>query len=740
MRTPTRTNRAQFGRVRPHSVEAPRATRGELGRGLTRGVSRLALVSPSDTIFLNRDLSLLEFYYRVLEEGLDRDNPLLERLKFLAIFASNLDEFFMIRVAGIKELVGHENTEVSSGSMTAAEQLKAIRERVDSIIALQMDCLRSEILPGLKEQGVEVVSYVSLSTSEREYVDEYFDNQVFPVLTPLAVDPAHPFPYISNLSLNLGLLVDPLPELGVTGSLTGRVEPRFVRIKVPPVVPRLVPVDPDALRFVLLEDLIAKNAGSMFPRMRVGSCFEFRVTRDADLEIQEDEAADLLQTIEQSLRKRRFGTPVRLEITSAMPDQVLEGLVESLGNLTMDDVYKMDGPLAIADFMALYKIDRPDLKDRPLRVTVPSAFKKQQSIFEVIRERDILLHHPYMAFSTVTDFIDMAANDPDVLAIKCCLYRTGEDSPVPESLIRASEQGKQVTAVVELKARFDEEKNIEWAKRLEEAGVHVTYGLLGLKTHSKVTLVVRREEGELRTYVHISTGNYNTTTSKVYTDLGLLTADEEIGADATELFNFLTGFSRQKKYRQLLISPVNTRDRMAALIKREIAHARAGRGARIIAVVNRLADREIIQLLYEASQAGVKIDLIVRGICTLKPGVPGLSENIAVRSIVGRFLEHSRIFYFSNGGDDEVYLGSADWMARNLDHRVEVVTPIHDRYLKTYIRDVVLDAYLRDNVKARLLLPDGSYQRIQASPQEQPFDSQLYLEGRAGFSFVHSEG
>lgn len=677
----------------------------------------------------NRELSLLEFYRRVLEEALDSSQPLLERLKFLSIFSTNLDEFFMIRVSGLKEALDEDVTELSPDGMTPAEQLRVIRERLLPMVAEQMRCLREEVLPQLKAQGIEVVAYDSLTEAERESLNAYFTKNVFPVLTPLAVDPAHPFPYISNLSLNLGLMVEPIRAHGITQSLTGKIEPRFVRIKVPPLVPRLVPVGESGMKFTLLEELIAANADSLFPRMRTGKSHFFRVTRDADIEVREDEAADLLQEIEQTLRQRRFvGTAVRLEVSKTMPDEMVQYLTNALG-LTPEDVYVIDGLLCVPDLMKLCELDKPELKDRPLQITVPASLKNGDSIFEVIKKQDILLHHPYTSYSMIVDFINEAAQDADVLAIKMCLYRTGQDSPIPQALIEASGKGKQVTAIVEIKARFDEENNIEWAKRLEEAGVHVVYGLLGLKTHCKVALVVRQEKEALKRYVHLATGNYNPVTSSVYTDFGLLTANEEIGADATDLFNFLTGYSRQKEYQQLLVAPVNLRERMLSLIQRETEHCLKGRPSRIIIKINRLADAEIIRALYEASQAGVQIDLIVRAICMLRPNVPGLSETITVRSIVGRLLEHSRIFYFANGGEEKVYIGSADWMPRNLDRRVEVVAPIHNPDLKRYLKDVVLAAYLRDNVKARRLRPDGTYERIQPAPGEERFDSQMHFEG-----------
>jgi polyphosphate kinase len=494
------------------------------------------------------------------------------------------------------------------------------------------------------------------------------------------------------------------------------------------VVPRLVPVGDGGHKFVLLEELIEANLHAIFPRMRLSKAHMFRVTRDADVEIRDDKAADLLNLIKESLRERRFGQPVRLEVSSTMPKGMVDYLTKSL-NLEADDVYVLDGILGVGDLMELYNLDRPDLRDKPVRMTVPAPLTDKRNLFESIKKQDILLHHPYTAYTSVTDFIQAAAKDPKVLAIKICLYRTGKNSPIPQALIEASERGKQVTAVVEIKARFDEENNIEWAQRLVEAGVHVVYGLVNLKTHSKVALVIRRESHGLQTYVHVATGNYNPTTSKVYTDLGLLTADHEIGDDATDLFNFITGFSRQREYTRLLVAPVNLRERMLQLIERETDHAQAGRPAHIMAKINRLTDLEIIDALYKASQNGVKIDLIVRGSCMLRPGVPGLSETIHVRSVVGQLLEHSRIFYFANAGEEDVYIGSADWMTRNLDRRVEVVTPILDVNLKRYLKDVVLAAYMRDNVKARILNSDGLYERVPMSPESTPFNSQLHFEG-----------
>lgn len=669
----------------------------------------------------NQDLMQLEFFRRVLEEATNKAVPLLERLKFLSVFASNLDEFFMVRVSGIKEMLGIEDLQPMPGELSPPEQLKEIRKRVLPMLELHSRCLREDVLPGLKGQGIEIAPYALLSKREKQELAKYFTKNVFLVLTPQSVDPAHPFPYISNLSLNIGLTVERDDE-----------EVRFVRIKVPPVIPRLVPLGPEGSKFVLLEEVIAANVQSLFPHMKTSEGHLFRVTRDADVEIRDDKAADLLALIKESLRERRFGLPVRLEVASTMPQEMVEYLTHSL-DIAPDDVYEIEGILNVPDLMSLYGLDRPELRDKPLQATVPAMLRKKESLFDSIKRQDQLLHHPYTSFTTVTDFIHAAAHDPKVLAIKICLYRTGQNSPIPKALIEASERGKQVTAVVEIKARFDEANNIEWADRLAESGIHVVYGHVGLKTHGKLALVVRREDHGLQTYVHIATGNYNPATAKLYTDLGLLTTNAEIGDDATDVFNFLTGFSMQKDYTRLMVAPVNLRQRMLALIERETDHAKAGREARITAKVNRLTDLEIIESLYRASQAGVVIDLIVRGACMVRPGVPGLSQTINVRSIVGRFLEHSRIFYFRNGGDEEVYIGSADWMTRNLNRRVEVVVPVLDPNLRKFLKDTVLGAYLRDNVQARILTADGAYDSPQVGPGEELFNSQTYFEGDNSF-------
>ena len=682
-------------------------------------------------LLINRELSWLEFNRRVLDEALDTRHPLLERLKFLAIFSSNLDEFFMVRVSGLQEAVEGGFGERSPDGLTAAEQLKAIRAKLKPLLDLQMRCLKEDVMPALAASDIIIRRYGDLSKRERKTANTYFLHNVFPILTPQAVDPGHPFPYVSNLSLNLGVMVAP-PQPRRSDAIGILPGARFARIKLPPMVPRLIPIDEKGNAFTFLGSLVAANIEMLFPKMRTGKCHLFRVTRDADFEIKEDEASDLLRAMQQHVRRMRFGDAVRLEVAATMPKEMVEFLAQSL-ELTADDVYTIDGPFNVPDLMQLYELDRPELKDRPLQLTTPAAFAQGEPVFPAIKRQDVLLHHPYTAYATVTNFIDAAATDPDVVAIKICLYRTGQNSPIVRALIDAAERGKQVAALVELKARFDEESNIEWARRLEQAGVHVVYGMVGLKTHCKLTLVVRRESKELQRYVHLGTGNYNPTTSRIYTDLAIFTVDEEIATDATNLFNSLTGFSEYEDYNCLLVAPLNLRKRTLKLIQRETNHAKAGRPARIIAKINSLTDLALIRALYNASEAGVSIDLITRGICMLRPGISEVSANIRVRSIVGRFLEHSRLFYFANNGKEEMFIGSADWMYRNLSRRVEVMVPIKDARLRHYLKDTVLAAYLKDNVNARELRPDGSYVRVKQSEGDKRFDSQLEFEGK-GFN------
>jgi polyphosphate kinase len=679
-------------------------------------------------LLINRELSWIEFNRRVLEEALDIRHPLLERLKFLAIFSSNLDEFFMVRVSGLQEALEGGFGERSPDGMSPEDQLQAIRAKLKPLLELQMRCLKDDVIPALGANGIVIRRYGDLSKRERKYANNYFLQHVFPILTPQAVDPGHPFPYVSNLSLNLGTMVAP-SQTKKKDEQSKAANARFARIKLPPMVPRLIPTDDKGNTFTFLGSLVSANIDTLFPGMRCGKCHLFRVTRDADFEIKEDEAGDLLRTMQQHVRRMRFGDAVRLEVAATMPKEMVAFLTESL-ELTPNDVYVIDGPFNVPDLMQLYELDRPDLKDRPLQLTTPAALSQGNDFFPALKQQDILLHHPYTAYATVTNFINAAATDPDVVAIKICLYRTGNKSPIVRSLIDAVERGKQVAALVELKARFDEESNIEWARRLEQAGVHVVYGMVGLKTHCKLTLVVRREGRQLQRYVHLGTGNYNPTTSRIYTDLAIFTSDEEIASDATNLFNSLTGFSEFEDYNCLLVAPLNLRKRVLKLIQRETANARTGKPARIIAKVNSLTDLVLIRALYNASEAGVSIDLIVRGICMLKPGLPDLSSKIRVRSIVGRFLEHSRLFYFANNGKEEMFIGSADWMYRNLSRRVEVLVPIKDPKLRTFLKDTVLDSYLKDNVNARELKSDGTYVRIRPTEGEKRFDSQLEFEGK----------
>jgi len=670
-------------------------------------------------LLFNRELSWIQFNSRVLEEALDPSLPLLERLKFLSIFSTNLDEFFMVRVSGLQEQLETVAPPLSPDGMTPAAQLKLISETLRPLLRQQTDCLIHEILPGLEEAGIRLLEYEELSASQKQDLEQFYFDRVFPVLTPLAVDPGHPFPYISNISLNLGIL------LGPSGSDVEN-EPRFARVKIPPKVPRLVPVD-GGHQFVLLEQLVAAHIYSLFPKCAILECQPFRITRDADIEIEEDEAEDLLKSVEQTLRQRRFGFGVRLEVSSAMSVPMVELLRQSL-QMDEQDVYSLDGPLNIPDLMSLYKLDLPALKDRPFEPAMPAVFSEGESIFDVVRRHDVLIHHPYESFMPVVDFFRTAAKDPNVLAIKSTLYRVGPDSPIVSTLIQAAENGKQVAVLVELKARFDEENNILWARRLEQAGAHVIYGIVGLKTHAKLTLVVRQEGHHLRRYMHLGTGNYNPQTARIYTDLGLLTSSAEIGADASELFNYLTGYSGQTDYRKLIVAPLRLRDRLVALIQREITHRMEGRPAGIIAKCNSVTDTGLIEQLYAASQAGVPITLIVRGVCCLRPGVPGLSENIRIASIVGRFLEHSRVYMFKNGGNEEIYLGSADIMHRNLDRRVEVLFPIENKHHRQRIQHEVLINALEDNIKIRWLEPDGTYRPADNKVPPHNFQENLLLK------------
>lgn len=678
------------------------------------------------SLYVNRELSLLEFQRRVLEEAEDTENPLLERIKFLSIVASNLSEFFMVRVAGLLDQVAAGLGESPAGEMSPSEQLRAIRPRVEALLSGSRRCLLDDLFPALAENGVRVVDYDDLDSDRRAAADAYFSQKIFPVLTPLAFDPGRPFPHISNLSLNLAIVIR--HRDGVE---------RFARVKVPGTIPQLVPVGPasqdEDQTFVWVEQLIAANLRLLFPGLKVLDAHPFQVTRDAEMVIQEIEADDLLESVAEGVRRRRFGSVVRLSVTDRMPPGILRILERNL-EVTPSEIYRMEGPLALDRLMSLYKISRPDLKDSPIVPRIPPQLKllgkKDENVFTAIEQGDILLHHPFDSFEPVVDFLDEAAQDPKVLAIKVTLYRVGGDSPIVKVLLKAQENGKQVAVLVELKARFDEESNIEWARRLEEAGVHVVYGLVGLKIHSKIALVVRQEGEHVRRYMHLSTGNYNAVTANLYTDIGLLTCDEEIGADATQLFNYLTGYAEEHSYQRLLVAPVGLRERIEEMILREIEHQKEGRLGHLILKTNGLIDKKIIALLYEASRAGVQCDLLVRGICALRPGIPDVSENIRVVSIVGRFLEHSRIYYFRNGGKEELYLGSADLMPRNLNSRVETMFPIREPAMLRRLRDDVLATYLADNVKARIMQADGSYLRAKPAANEKKIDSQKTLAKR----------
>jgi polyphosphate kinase len=693
---------------------------------IVSGNGQIDLTDPK--LYINRELSLLEFQRRVLEEAQDDSNPLLERVKFLAIVGSNLDEFFMIRVAGLKKQVDAGVVDLPADGLTPAEQIAAIRKVCLQLMTQAHECLRKDLLPRLNESGIHIMNYSDLTARQKETVNAYFHEVVFPVLTPLAFDPGHPFPHISNLSLNLAVLIRNKSD-------------HFARIKVPGTLPRLVPIKrssgstrrdgtvPHHHYFVWLEQLIAANLDTLFPGMQVVESHPFRVTRDADVLIQEMEADDLLESIEEGVRKRRFGSVVRVTVNKEMPEHIREILIE---NLEMDrlDIYDLEGPLGISNLMSLYQVDRYDLKDASYLAGTPAPLKSKDfdgNIFSAIRRGDFLVHHPYDSFTPVVDFMRAAARDPDVLAIKQTLYRVGRNSPVVNALLEASENRKQVAVLVELKARFDEESNIGWAKALEREGVHVIYGLLGLKTHSKIALVVRREGEHIRRYIHLATGNYNAVTAQIYEDIGMFTCDEEIGADATDLFNYLTGYSAKKDFRKLIVAPINLRSRITQMIEREIHHQTKGGQGHLIFKVNHLVDKNIIQTLYRASQAGVKIDLFVRGMCALRPGVEGVSENIRVLSVVGRFLEHSRVYYFENGGKAEIYLGSADLMPRNLNGRVEVLFPVQEPKLVRYLREGVLDEYLSDNVKARHMGSDGSYTKPARGTGDVPVNVQTRL-------------
>ncbi len=670
-------------------------------------------------LFCNREISLLAFQKRVLEEARDPSNPLLERVGFLSIFGSNLDEMFMVRVAVIKQKVGSKVHETGIDGLTGTELLEAIRLEVIQLFDSAYTCLRESIRPALIPAGIRLVDYADLDQDARDALNEYFHHTVFPVLTPLAFDPGRPFPHISNLSLNLAVVVKDAHGME-----------RFARVKIPNTLPQLAPVPrvhagaETPASFVWLEELITANLQALFPGLEVVEAHPFHVTRDAEVAIQELESDDLLETIEEAVWRRRFRSVVRLQADKRIPPHILQILTEQL-EVEPTDVYLVDGPLDFSRLRQLSALDRADHKYKPFSPFTPADLqpKAKEDVFAVIRREDVLLHHPFESFQPVVEFIRAAARDPDVLAIKMTLYRVGRNSPIVQALLEGIEEGKQVSVLLELKARFDEESNIEWAKALEREGVHVIYGLVGLKVHSKIALVVRREGDIMRRYIHLGTGNYNPFTARIYTDLSLFTCDEHIGADATDLFNYLTGYSAKTSFRKLLVAPVSLRQRLEDLIRREISRAEHGEEAHLIFKMNALEDPEMIKLLYRASQAGIRVDLLVRGLCCLLPGLPGVSENIRVSSVIGRFLEHARIYYFCNGGREQVYIGSADLMPRNLNRRVEIVFPVEDPRLVRRIKDEILEVYLTDNVNAYQMQPDGSYLRASRSETAGGVDS-----------------
>jgi len=684
----------------------------------------------SPSLYINRELSWIRFNHHVLEEAQDERHPLLERVKFLSIFANNLDEFFMIRVSGLQRQAAQGVLKAPPDGMTPQEQILAIEKALHPELALQYDCWNKEILPRLAGAGIFIHAYSALDEEQKKALHTFFIEEVFPVLTPLAFDSAHPFPFISNLSLNLAITIrDP------------KGKELFARIKVPTgLFPRLIRVpdgkpaahrDDKKVHMVYLEDLVAAHLDLLFPGLEVVGAFPFRITRDADLDIEVDEASDLLTTVEEIMEQRAKGIPVRIEVDSSMQESTCHMLERKL-NIASHMLYRIGHPVGMADLMELLSLERPDLKDPPFQPAVPPELAEEKDIFSAIRKKDILLFHPYDSFSPVINFIRQAAHDPGVLAIKITLYRVGSNSPIVKALMEARENGKAVAALIELKARFDEENNIGWARALERSGVHVVYGVVGLKVHAKLCMVVRREKDGIRRYMHLGTGNYNATTSRIYTDFGMFSCDREIGDDVANLFNFLTGYARFDQYQKLAVAPVTLRSTIISYIEREIANHRKNGGGHLIFKMNALVDPECIASLYRASQAGLKVDLQVRGICCLRPGIPGVSENITVSAIVGRFLEHARIYYFRNNGGDEILLGSADLMPRNLDRRVEVLFPVTDPAMKKALLATILDTELRDNRQLRLMAGDGTYTRKHPAPDDAPVDSQAWFLDHKG--------
>ena len=687
-----------------------------------QGEEKQAVKLNDSSLFINREISWLEFNRRVLEEAQDPLTPAMEKLKFASIFSSNLDEYFMVRVGGLFRVLEAGLDEIDASGMTTRQQLDEIAKKVRGLVVEQYRTIRDEVLPRLKDAGAFIHRLEELDKNEIKRLDEFFETQVFPILTPLAVDAGHPFPYLGNLRMNLMVVFKEASGI--------KVPQAYAFVEVPSVLPRFVPVNLDmkGCHYILLEDLIRENVHRLFSGMVIKNIIAFRVTRNHDYDLHEDEVMDLLKSVEAEMKDRSNKIAVRLEIEPGAPKKVVNLLTRQMG-VEEQFVYEIDGPINICDFLSLYDLPTdPGYKDPPFNPRIPQQFADDKDIFSIIREGDVLLHHPFDSFAMVMDFLNTAAEDPDVLAIKQTLYRIGKDSPVIGALRRAAENGKQVTAVVELKARFDEEHNIDWSRQMEESGVNAVFGFVRWKTHCKATLVVRREGKQLRRYVHVSTGNYNVITAKIYTDLGLFTCNPDFGHDVSALFNVLTGFnswsggdlpsaqSEAAMFSKFMISPVTTQETILRLIDREIQKSTVKNPGRIIAKMNALVDAKVIRKLYEASRAGVHIDLLTRGICCLRPGVPGVSENIRVISILDRFLEHSRIYYFHNGGNPEIYSGSADWMPRNFKRRAEILYPIEDTGLKARIIDEILMTYLSDNVKARFLQPDGSY--VRAKPKE----------------------
>lgn len=681
-------------------------------------------------LYINREMSWLQFNARVLEEAEDLKQPLLERVKFLSIFSSNLDEFFMIRISGLREQLSVGVLEAPPDGMTPSEQIAKVRQELMDQLKRFSHCWQNDILPKLELSGIHVLRYNQLQPKQRQLLRRYFSREIFPTLTPLAFDPAHPFPHISNLSFNLAVVAKD-PDRGEC----------FARVKIPNTFPRLLRIPNEDMvaeseqlgltesagtNFVWLEEVVAANIGLLFPGLKIMAAYPFRITRDADFEIEEDEAADLLETIEEQIDQRHFGSVVRLEIDQSTPDSIREVLVRNL-KLAPYQVYTQDLPLGLSSLMELSKIERPELKFPPFLPATPEILQKSESLFSIIRREEILLYHPYDNFMPVVDFLREAASDPNVLAIKQTLYRVGSNSAIVDALMEARQNGKQVAVLFELKARFDEENNIEWARKLEAEGVHVVYGVIGLKTHAKMCLVVRRDEDGIRRYIHLGTGNYNPVTSRIYTDLSFFTCHPAVGADVSDLFNALTGYSRKAAYNKLLVAPRMMREQILERIHREIERHKAYQDGYIAFKMNALADKACIQALYQASQAGVTIDLQIRGVCGLRPGIPGVSEHITVTSIVGRFLEHARMYYFRNGGQDELFLGSADLMPRNLDRRVEVLFPVESAKLREVVVHDLLNIYMKDNLKTRRLRSDGGYERLQPKAQATPIDAQEWM-------------